>query len=54
MQSVEMGQGKSENDKELLDKSMGYMMVTWIVLVAIEIEIKGSQVIFLKCRCEEK
>ena len=54
MQSVEMGQGNSENDKELLDKSMGYMMVTWIVLVAIEIEMKGSQVIFLKCRCEEK
>ena len=27
-----MEQGKSENDRELLDKSMGYRMVTWIGL----------------------
>ena len=31
-QRVEMEQGKSENDRELLDKSMGYRMVTWIGL----------------------
>lgn len=45
---------KPESNRKLLDKSMGWMVVTWITMDMMEVEVEGFQDIFLRFRVKKK